>query len=189
MGGTAPLTVFLIVLAVSLFGFAVLADWREGVFRRLIFPAGFAGAGADGVAGLCAGRFRAGIVLCDSGSDAPVLVPQAIRRFRDGSRGGRRGGIFLRCRRRLSCTSFGCFAGAGRAPLRDLCGDVSWLGLWRAGVFRWGERRRDGDEQCRSGCAMAFTGGVHRSAIGEGSPAEGAFPAIVRGSASSPGGV
>ena len=41
MGGTAPLAVFLIVLALSLFGFALLADRSEGIFRRMIFPTVF----------------------------------------------------------------------------------------------------------------------------------------------------
>ena len=43
MGGTAILAVFLLVLALSLFGFAILADRREAIFRHILFPAGFAG--------------------------------------------------------------------------------------------------------------------------------------------------
>jgi hypothetical protein len=73
MGGTTPLTVFLIVLALSLFGFAVLADRREGIFRRLIFPAGFAGAALTASLGFVPGVFAQVSFCVIPALMAPVL--------------------------------------------------------------------------------------------------------------------
>ena len=73
MGGTATLAVFLIVLALSLFGFAVLADRREGIFRRMIFPAGFAGAALTVSLGFVPGVFAQVAFCVIPALMAPVL--------------------------------------------------------------------------------------------------------------------
>ena len=175
MGGTATLAVFLIVLALSLFGFAVLADRREGIFRRMIFPAGFAGAALTVSLGFVPGVFAQVAFCVIPALMAPVLCRRLYGVFVTVKPGRAARGYISAVSATIVLHLVWVLLPVPDGVRFGICAAMALLGLWRAGSVPAAGANGDENEKINvpAPAAQWPAGGVQRSAIGEGALPKG----------------
>ena len=133
MGGTAPLAVFLIVLAISLFGFAVLADRSEGIFKQLIFPAGLAGAALTALLGFLPGVFAIVAFCVIPALMAPVLCRRLFGVFAAVKPGRAARGYISAVSATIVLHLVWVLLPVPDGVRFGICAAMALLGLWRSG--------------------------------------------------------
>lgn len=180
MGGTAPLTVFMIVLAVSLFGFAVLADRREGIFRRLIFPIGFAGAALTASLGFVSGVFAQVSFCVIPALMAPVLCRRLYGVLVTVKPGRAARGYISAVSATIVLHLIWVLLPVPDGVRFGICAAMALLGLWRAGSVPAVGVNGDGKVKnyVPAPAAQWPAGGDHRSAMAAGALPKGLFRRI-----------
>lgn len=132
MSGTAVLAVFMIMLGISLFGFAMLADRRETVFRRIIFPTCIAGAGLTVSLGFLPGGFVQATFCLIPVLMAPLLCRRMFGVFVMARPGWEAQGYISAVSATIFLHLIWVMLPVGDSVRFGLCAVMALVGLWRA---------------------------------------------------------